>query len=123
MSKFREVIDFYQEAKANASSYGSIDYEESGNGGQVGTQCVVGRVVMSFSDYVADVEITARRVLGPKQYYFFKAVYMSGEVTTTQRMSDAYKALDAQVHEILGQAFIDNKLSPPESYMRSVKVA
>ena len=115
-SGFRSVIEYYQEAQETSGSPGALNYEQAAVG--AGSGFVVGKINMTLSDLIADVEIAARRALSDTQHSFFLRVYKGrGE----KGRNELTRVLDVQVQEALGRDFVDNGIYPVSKYMRSVR--
>lgn len=121
--QFNEVMDFYRESRHSSGACGALDYEQALSGEKNGSSYVVGQIRMSGSDFLCDVEILARRLLGPLQLEFFKKVYVNGLGTLSQSTPEAYKVLDVQVRGVMSRAFAEHGLYPIPMYMHPVRTA
>ncbi len=109
---FRIVLEHYNELKETLGSCPAIDYGQSG--GKTGY--VMGKVIITSSDFMADVMITAKRVLTPDELSFFKRTFAVRNDPTT------ITPISVSVQEKMGAAFMTNGIYPVRQYMRSVRV-
>lgn len=118
-SVFRRVMSRYDEIKSVngtqscAGFYAGLAREGSGGGFNPKI------VAPSASDYICDVEITARRVLDKEEYRFFKLAYISKDEEVTSLLKDGiFNKLKRAVQEKVGQGFISAKIHPFERYRK-----
>jgi len=119
-SAFRKVMEAYYAAVANAGSSGAIDYEQALSG-STGSGYVVGRVEISDSDLVCDVETAAKRVLGPRHLSLFRKRYIGAGGMPEEQLSTEGKVLDIEIQDALGRAFLSRGIYPIKKYKRSVR--
>jgi hypothetical protein len=119
-SVFRRVMSRYDEIKSVngtqscAGFYKSLAREGS-NGGKFNPKVVV----VTASDYICDVEITARRVLTPDEHRFFKLVYLTKDKEVSTLLKNGiFRELKRTVQEKVGLAFIAAKIHPFERYRK-----
>ena len=125
-SVFRRVMSRYEEYRlsdryiySSEQFYSSLA-EEGVNGGKWNTRIVK----VTPSDFMADVELSALRVLtAPIHRLLFKEVYVRGNEeyleTLQKRMTEeVFLDLKHAVQEIAGAAFKACKLHPAERYFK-----
>jgi hypothetical protein len=82
-------------------------------------------VRMLPEDFLADVELAAKRALNEHEYFYFKTVYLNKndkfddefKATVSEK---AYSAMKRTVQEKLGKELQRVKIYPIDSYMASV---
>jgi hypothetical protein len=91
------------------------------------TKATKGIVTMSSSDYVADVELAARRALRdfPAEHKTFQRLYLDDdtkfrEVFARKLNKTAFDALIDGIVDRVGQEFINAGIYPLEQYMAPV---
>jgi hypothetical protein len=72
---FDETIEFYQEAKSTLGLIPAIDY--ANHPAATGGPSAGGYMKPTVVEYVADVELAARRVLSPELHLVFKALFVT----------------------------------------------
>jgi hypothetical protein len=141
---FETVISSYQEAISVSGTMSAVNFEMNGAGKATHTKnsCLV---KPSVSDFLADVEISARRSLDEMELVYFKSSYQSTNVVIANRMEqkehghdrflaahlESYshdarehiKALDARVRENLGARLVEVGIFPLNKYRAPVDVS
>lgn len=79
-----------------------------------------GRGKPCISDFIADVEICARKELNPKQLTYFKDAYLE-EFGVDDFEIDGEVIVDRDLKEVLGKAFLETGLFPVGPYFKYVK--
>jgi hypothetical protein len=120
-SVFRKVMSRYDEAKSvNGTMSCSKLYRGLGED-KTGTYNP-NIIVVTITDFICDVELTAKRVLDPGEYRFFKLVYLEKDNELTKLVDSTetnnFNGLKKRVQEKLGLAFVSSKLHPVERYLR-----
>lgn len=79
------------------------------------------------SDFLCDVEITAKRELSPRQYKHFKEIYLNENWEARRVLFSSLSKIDYQeyninIQEVLGQAFKQVGLHPIKSYFKPTPI-
>lgn len=120
-SIFRRVMARYEEVHCRYTATPSMDYERACDP-TTGGGFPVGVVKPSTCDFIADVELAARRSLTTTEYVFFQQIFL-------QRNEDYHKSLLTEwgeekftkykntVEEKVGRMFKSRKIYPIYKYM------
>lgn len=123
-SVFRQVMARYEEIKSVNGTRSCAGFykgltREGTNGGKFNPKIVT----PTASDYICDVELTARRVLNKHEHRFFKLVYLLKDQELTKlletREDNKLIKLKYTVQEKVGLGLIAAKIHPFERYRRS----
>lgn len=122
LTAFCDIIPRWQEAKENPRiGLHAIDYgQHAGRGSSSHSSCtaLVGPCV---ADFVADVTLSARRALSPKQQaYFFE--YYGARCQRLDEVPAEYREIDDAAREKLGRRLVEVEIFPLHFYMRKVDV-
>lgn len=121
---FHNVLEHYYDCKTSAfGGRSNTMYASLSN--SVGKLC--GKVRVSASDLVADVELASRRALRdyPAEYSVFKRIYLDADdqfkdVFSKKLGGGAFKGLTDELERRVGQEFIDAGIYPVQEYTRTV---
>lgn len=113
---FELVIASYQEFKSTSGTLGAFDYSKTLEGRGAGH--IVGVAVPTISDYICEVELSAKRSLNDAEFAVFKVVYMEmGEAPLLK--DDEVGAVLIRIQEKVGRMMVKRKLYPISRYMKS----
>jgi len=113
---FESVISLYQEMKATYGIAGALDYSNA-QASSPGAAYSIGRCLFTPVDFIADVQIVARKALTPDELRWFNSVFVDhlSQDEPKARFSDRVKLQ-------LGFHFQRAGLYPVSSYTKPVKV-
>jgi excisionase family DNA binding protein len=128
---FREVVSRYQEIKESPDRIKALNYEKACTSGHATKASSFVRP--SNSDFIADVEISAKRCLTPVELQYFTRWYKSCVVVDLDCVKkhidsfhEKYRAsaavIDKRVRTKLGSRLIEVGISPFSEYVREVDV-
>jgi hypothetical protein len=117
---FETVMTRYQDVIATSGTIKCMNYANNDKG-KVDHALRSCMVKPSMSDFIADVDICARKSLSPLQHRYFVQNYRSLNVLVEdQREAPECKILDQRVREHLGAQLVKSKLFPLTLYMEPV---
>lgn len=112
---FSDVMEEYQEIKATLGS-SSCEGFYNGLAREGGRTAMNTRVVRpSVIDFVADVELAARRALHPAEFTFFRQYYINGENLQPERV----ELYDKTVQQKVGKMLIHRRVHPTSNYYKA----
>lgn len=77
-------------------------------------------VIPTLTDFVCDVEITAKDVLTDYEYKFFHSIFIDQEeISDMIKSTDKFKRMEEHIVLQVGRAFMARKIFPTATYFRS----
>ena len=141
LEAFRNTVSALQQATQTNHFLPATDYERP-QGGQASYTHRTSIIRPTLSDFIADVELAARRCLNAGELGFFGSLYASCKVVVTERARDtedtslddllqtrperewpAVRSLDNKIREKLGKHFLDCEIYPFSVYMEAKDVS
>jgi hypothetical protein len=111
---FEKIVPFYQETRYNSGGLSAMNYGKNDSGAATNTACSA-VVRPSKSDFICDVEISAKRVLDADELSYFLRNYRDG-YRQLEDVPAEDAELDLAVREKLGRRFRDVRLTPVAGY-------
>lgn len=115
---FHNILDNYYSAMSNSGSNIPFFGKLSGRG-----RPVVGKVRVSTSDFVADVELAANRALidFPPERRVFKRIYLDADddfkaIFARRLGEEQFKVMDEEIQRRVGAEFIKSSIYPLRQY-------
>jgi hypothetical protein len=122
---FRRVMSRYDEIKSvNGTMSCTGFYKTLAKDWQDGNKWNPKIIKASLSDFLCDIELTAKRTLSESDYRFFRLVYMDKDeeiralLLDKQAENNKFNETKKAVQEKLGEAFVARKLNRPELYFK-----
>jgi hypothetical protein len=117
---FEAIIPVWQETRFASGGLDAMNYSRNEGGSASNTACS-SVVRPSKSDFVCDVEISARRSLSEKQLAYFNSYYRDGYGQLTE-VSAECALLDLETREVLGARLLRVGIYPKGRYFRTTDV-
>lgn len=117
---FYAVLEGYQETKSVMGTSGAIDYSQAVLSPSTANQ-IAGYVQPSLMDYVADVELTAKKALSESDFAFFKKYFIDMDLADLPS-SESFRERSKSVAENAGRRFLASGLYPMKAYLRPTVV-
>jgi hypothetical protein len=122
---FRQVMTKFDETRSVLGTNSCARFYKglAQEGGRVETNPRVIRMLPE--DFIADVELAAKRALNVHEYFYFKTVYLNKDDKFDKEFKDtvsekAYSTMKRTIQEKLGEELQRSKIYPIETYMQSV---
>lgn len=122
---FRKIMSTYDETKTSNGTLSCQGFYRSIAGESANKGAYNPLVVRATaSDFICDVELTARRVLSKEEYRFFKLLYLDkdkeiAELVVAKSPDNKFNGLKQTVQEKLGFAFDDRGIYPLSKYYKA----
>lgn len=123
-SVFRRIVCRYDDVRSTYAAWPAMDYESAIDG--YGQAATYRGIRPTPADFIADVELAAKRALTPLEWVFFKNIYIDkneGYKTILLEVwgEDKYTGFKHSVQEQVGRMLVQRKIHPFEHYMTSSK--
>jgi hypothetical protein len=137
LSAFESAICRYQESVASSGVLGAIQYHKGAEDGKATNTGSSQTIKPSTSDFIADIEIAARRSLDTGEHAYWTMFYKSCQVVVEpkdtgclkehiesfpEKYREAVASLDNRMRRKLGSRLIAVGIVPINKYLKSVDV-